>query len=183
GPARFSTRIDFWATADGGRSWMKLQDGNGGTPPARLTLPGDGVFGIRIRPGGGVKPPEPGEDPDCVVEVDTTKPVVSLNAPTVSPEDGTMVLTWEASDKNLLSNAISLYYAARPEGPWELIVHAYKNTGVYRWDLPTGLAGPVYLRLEAADKAGNVGRYELPTPVALETGKQRVKVIGVGPAK
>ena len=27
------------------------------------------------------------------------------------------------------------------------------------------------------------GRYELPTPVALETGKQRVKVIGVGPAK
>ena len=94
-----------------------------------------------------------------------------------------MVLTWEASDKNLLSNAVSLYYASRPEGPWEVIVHGYKNTGVYRWDLPTGLAGPVYLRLEAADKAGNVGRYELPTPVALETGKQRVKVIGVGPAK
>jgi len=183
GPGRFASRIDFWATADGGRTWTKLQDGNGGTPPAKLALPGDGVFGIRIRPGGGVKPPEPGEDPDCVVEVDTSKPVVMLNAPTVGADDGVMVLTWEASDKNLLSNAVSLYYASRPEGPWEVIVHGYKNTGVYRWDLPTGLAGPVYLRLEAADKAGNVGRYELPTPVALETGKQRVKVIGVGPAK
>ena len=46
-----------------------------------------------------------------------------------------------------------------------------------------GLTGPVYLRVEAADRAGNVGRYELPTPVALEVGKQRVKVIGVGPAQ
>jgi hypothetical protein len=183
GPAKFTSRIDFWATADAGRTWMKLQDANGGSPPAKLTLPADGVYGIRIRPGGGVKPPEPGEDPDCVIEVDTTKPVVTLNPPTVGADDGVMVITWEASDKHLLSNAINLYYAAKPEGPWEVIVHGYKNTGAYRWDLPTTLAGPIYLRLEAADKAGNVGRYDLPTPVALETGKQRVKVIGVGPAK
>jgi hypothetical protein len=183
GPAKFATRIDFWATADGGRSWMKVQDASGGSSPARLTLPGDGVYGIRIRPGGGVKPPEPGEDADCVVEVDTTRPVVTLNPPTVGAADGMMVITWEASDKHLLSNAINLYYASRPDGPWEVIVHGYKNTGSYRWDFPTTLPGPVYLRLEATDKAGNVGRYELPTPVALEGGKQRVKVIGVGPAK
>jgi hypothetical protein len=94
-----------------------------------------------------------------------------------------MMIGWEASDKHLLSNAVHLYYAPKPDGPWEVIVHGYKNTGSYRWTLPTTLAGPVYLRLEAADTAGNIGRHDLPIPVALDSGKQRVKVIGVGPAK
>ena len=145
-------------------------------------LPGDGIFGIRIRPGGGPKPPEPMEDPDCVVEVDTAKPVVSLTAPVLA-DDGVLLIGWTASDDNLVSNSINLYYAPKPAGPWEVIVSGYKNTGEYKWALPQGLTGPVYLRVEASDRAGNVGRYESPTPVALEVGKQRVKVIGVGPAQ
>jgi len=84
---------------------------------------------------------------------------------------------------NLVSNSINLYYAPKPAGPWQLIVTGYKNTGEYKWALPPGLTGPVYLRAEASDRAGNVGRYESPTPVSLEAGKQRVKVIGVGPAQ
>lgn len=181
GSARVASRIDFWATPDNGRTWVQLRDASGGLPPARLTLPSDGTFGIRIRPGGGAKPPEPGEDPDCQVEVDTTRPIVSLLPPSV--DEGTMTLSWTASDANLLSNAISLYYATRPDGPWEVIVAGYKNEGVYRWALPTGMTGPVYLRLEATDRAGNVGRAELPTPVALDAGKQRVKVLDVGPGR
>jgi hypothetical protein len=182
GPTRFPNKIDFWATPDGGRTWTQVRDLNGGIPPAKLMLPGDGVFGIRIRPGGGAKPPESMEDPDCVVEVDTTKPVVTLTAPALG-DDGVLVIGWTASDDNLLGNSINLYYAPRPAGPWEVIVTGYKNTGDYKWALPQGLTGPVYLRVEASDRAGNVGRYELPTPVALESGKQRVKVIGVGPAQ
>jgi len=183
GPARLTSRIDFWATSDGGRTWVPIKDTSGGSPPAKLTLPGDGVWGIRIRPGGGSRPPEPLEDPDCVVEVDTNKPSVSLGTPTVVAEEGMMVIGWTASDKNLLGNSINLYYATKADGPWEVIVSGYKNEGVYRWALPTALAGPVYLRVEASDRAGNIGRYDLPTPVALESGKQRVKVIGVGPAR
>ena len=182
GPTRYPNKIDFWATADGGRTWTQVKDLNGGIPPAKLSLPGDGVFGIRIRPGGGTKPPEPMEDPDCVVEVDTTKPIVSLTTPVLA-DDAVLVVGWTASDENLLGNSINLYYAPKPAGPWEVIVSGYKNTGDYKWALPAGLTGPVYLRVEAADRAGNVGRYELPTPVALESGKQRVKVIGVGPAQ
>ena len=182
GATRFPNRIDFWATADGGRTWTQVRDLNGGIPPAKVVLPADGVFGIRIRPGGGTKPPEPMEDPDCVVEVDTTKPIVGLTAPLLTDE-GVMSVGWTASDENLLGNSISLYYAPKPAGPWEVIVTGYKNTGEYKWALPAGLTGSVYLRVEASDRAGNVGRYELPTPVALESGKQRVKVLGVGPAQ
>jgi hypothetical protein len=183
GGARLTNRIDFWATPDGGRTWSKLQDASHGVPPAKLTLPSDGVFGIRIRPGGGSKPPEPGEDPDCVVEIDTTNPAVNLLPPTFSAEDRTMIMSWTAADTNLLSNSISIYYSLSKDGPWEVIVSGYKNEGVYRWTVPNTLTGPVYLRLEAMDRAGNVGRMELPTPVAIEVGKQRVKVIGVGPGQ
>jgi hypothetical protein len=183
GGARLTNRIDFWASADGGRSWTKMEDAARGVSPAKLTLPGDGVYGIRIRPGGGNRPPEPGEDPDCVVEIDTTNPAVNLLPPTFSSEEGTMILNWTASDKNLLSNAINLYWSLKPEGPWNVIVSGYKNEGVYRWTLPASLNGPVYLRLEAMDRAGNIGRVELPSPVELALGKQRVKVIGVGPGQ
>jgi hypothetical protein len=182
GPTRYPNKIDFWASTDGGRTWVQVKDLNGGIPPAKLALPGDGVFSLRIRPGAGPKPPEPMEDPDCVVEIDTTKPVVNMTAPALVDE-GVLVINWTASDENLLSNSINLYYAPKPAGPWEVIVSGYKNTGEYKWTLPQGLVGPVYLRAEASDRAGNVGRYELPTPVALEAGKQRVKVIGVGPGQ
>jgi len=94
-----------------------------------------------------------------------------------------MILTWTASDTNLLGNSINLYYASKADGPWNVIVSGYKNEGVYRWMVPANLTGPIYLRVEAMDRAGNVGRMELPTPVSVETGKQRVKVIGVGPGR
>ena len=114
GGARFASKIDFWATADRGRTWMQLKDSSGGSSPAKLTLPADGVYGIRIRPGGGIKSPEPGEEPDCMIEIDTTKPEVTLLPPSIGPEEGTMILSWTAADLNLVSNSISLYYATRP---------------------------------------------------------------------
>lgn len=181
--ARIASRIDFWATSDAGRTWTKLEDAAHGVAPAKLTMPGDGVFGVRIRPGGGSRPPEPGEDPDCIVEIDTTNPAVNLLPPTIATDEGTVVLSWTAADTNLLSNSINLYYASKLEGPWNVIVSGYKNEGVYKWTLPAGVSGPIYLRLEAMDRAGNVGRVESTTPVALDIGKQRVKVIGVGPGQ
>ena len=100
------------------------------------------MWGIRIRPGGGIKPPEPLEDPDCVVEIDTAKPSVSLGTPTVVTDEGTMIIGWTASDKHLLGNSINLYYSDKPEGPWEVIVSGYKNEGVYRWALPADVDWP-----------------------------------------
>jgi hypothetical protein len=181
GVVRASAKIDFWATNDSGRTWTKLRDESNGMPPAKLVLPGDGLYGIRIRPGGGAKPPEAGEEPDCEIEVDTTKPVVKMLQPTIgSGEDfGTAVLSWTATDKNLLSNSIRLMYATSPKGPWDVIVDGYKNDGLYRWAIPTGLTGPIYVRAEASDRAGNVGMHDLATPIEIETGKQRVKVIGI----
>lgn len=182
---RGDKRIDFWATADGGKTWIALRDDAAGVAPAKLTLPADGFYGIRIRPGAGSKPPEVGEDPDTVVEIDSTKPTVNLMQPTIGTgsDDGTMLITWTASDKNLLSNSVNLSYATKPDGQWDVIVSGYKNAGLYRWTMPSFLAGNVYVRLEVSDRAGNVGQHDLKSPVALETIKPRVKVLGVGASK
>ena len=182
---RGNNRIDFWATSDGGKTWIALRDEAAGVAPARLTLPNDGYFGIRIRPGAGSKPPEVGEDPDCVLEIDSTKPNVNLMQPTLGTgsDDGTMLITWTASDKNLLSNSVNLSYATKPNGPWEVIVSGYKNAGLYRWTMPSQLTGNIYVRLEATDRAGNVGQHDLKSPVAVETIKPRVKVLGVVASK
>ena len=55
-----------------------------------------------------------------MVEVDTTKPAVNLLQPTIGTgaDEGTMLITWTAADKNLLSNSVNLYYATQSEGPW-----------------------------------------------------------------
>ena len=62
-PARRAARFPTGSTSGRRRTaagpGAQVKDLNGGIPPAKLTLPADGVFGIRIRPGGGTKPPEP----------------------------------------------------------------------------------------------------------------------------
>lgn len=182
---RGNNRIDFWATQDQGKSWIALRDESAGVSPAKLTLPADGFYGIRIRPGAGSRPPEVGEDPDLVIEIDSTKPVVNLMQPVIGTgsDDGTMLISWTASDKNLLSNSVNLWYAHKPDGPWEVIVSGYKNAGQYRWTLPTQLSGNVFVRLEVSDRAGNVGQHDYKSPVTLETIKPRVTIVDVGPSK
>jgi hypothetical protein len=182
---RIPKSIDFWATPDSGRSWIQLRDQGTGNGSARLTLPADGLFGIRIRPGAGTHPPETGEEADLMVEIDTDKPVVSLPLPKLGSgdDDGVMLISWNASDKHLLSNSVNIQFATRPDGPWETIVNGYKNDGQYRWTMPPALSGNLYIRLEIADRAGNIGRADLSTPVSVEPLARRVKVLGIGPAK
>ena len=108
------------------------------------------------------------EDPDCVVEVDTTKPIVSLLTPSLG-DNGVMTIGWTAADENLLSNLINLYYAPKPAGPWK-IVSGYKNTGEYPWppggDDRSGLPACRSCRPRRQRRPSWP-----PTPVALEVGK------------
>ncbi|MEZ6140647.1 MAG: hypothetical protein R3B84_08755 [Zavarzinella sp.] len=185
GVVRVAARVDFWATKDNGRTWIPLRDESGGVSPAKLVLPGDGIYGIRIRPGSGSKPPEPGEEADCVIEVDTTLPTVNLLQPTLGTgsDDGTMLIVWTASDKNLVINSINLYYATHPEGPWKVIVQGHKNVGLYRWTMPSEVTGTLHLRMEASDHAGNVGKHDLRTVVPASGSAARVKILEITPGK
>lgn len=99
----------------------------------------------------------------------------------VGPDAGTITIQWMVQDKNLVADSLNLYYASRPDGNWTPIASGVRNEGSYRWLLPSGVGPEIYLRVEASDRAGNIGRGELRDPVALPQPK--VRVIGIGPSR
>jgi hypothetical protein len=176
-------RVEFWATRDEGRHWEKLVDETPGRSPAKLLLPGEGYFGIKARSNANNQQPAVGEAPDAYVEVDITKPVVTLLPATLGtgPELGTITLQWTAQDKNLVHDSIGLYYKTKNDTQWKPITSRIRNEGAFRWTVPQGIGAEVYLMVEARDRAGNVGRCELPDPINLPQPK--VTVLGVGPVQ
>jgi hypothetical protein len=94
---------------------------------------------------------------------------------------GTITIRWMAQDKNLAADSIAIFHASKPEGPWLPIITNFRNDGEYRWLLPSGIGSEIYVRVEATDRAGNVGQVETREPVPLPQPK--VKVLGIGPAR
>ncbi len=113
------------------------------------------------------------------MEVDLTKPVVKLLDVEIgrSPETGNLTITWTATDKHLGRQPITLSYAEKPEGPWTPIVSNLENTGRYVWRMPDGVPFQFLVRVEATDRAGNVGSAETPKPVAVDLAQP--KIIGI----
>ncbi len=176
-------KVEFWGTNDNAHSWFRLRDESGGHIPAKLMLPGDGVFGIRVKANCNGQSPHSGEAPDAWVEVDTTPPNVHLLPPTLGTgaDAGAITISWQVQDKNLMPDSINIYESSRPDGPWLSIAANVRNEGSYRWIIPAGIGPQVYFRLEATDRAGNVGRDDLHDPVAMPQPK--IRVIGIGPAQ
>lgn len=178
----------FWLTRDRGQTWEKLRDDNPGQSPARLVLPGEGVFGIaaRTRSGGEVeaKAPAAGDAVDSWVEVDSTKPTVELGGVRTAADDptGLTTISWTATDRNLTATPIALSYSTRADGPWLPIASSLRNEGVHRWNRPAG-GEAVWVRIEATDRAGNVGEHKrkLDGAPAPEAARPKVRVLGVGP--
>jgi hypothetical protein len=182
GPSGVS-KVDVWMTADKGASWQRLGEDADRRSPAEVDLPGEGLYGIRLAVtngnGFGGKPPAPGEAPTSWVEVDTTAPIAQLREIDPTTSGGKLELRWTVTDKNLGPEPIALYYATRREGPWLPIARNVKNDSCYHWEFPRDVGGQFFVRLEAADQAGNVSRCETPTPVVLDMTEPRALVVGI----
>jgi len=183
GPSGIAS-VELWMTRDG-KSWSKLGEDEDRISPIVARLPGEGVYGltlvVRNGVGNGQPPPRAGDPPQLWLEVDLTPPRVQILGcePARGGENGLLTVTWSASDKNLASRPISLYYATRPEGPWTTIVSGLDNTGKYVWRIPNGTPYQFYVRVEAVDRAGNVGTAETPKPVIVDLSVPRGRLLGI----
>jgi hypothetical protein len=176
--------VELYLTRDEGQSWEHYADDADLRPPMTVTLPGDGVFGLRLivrsRAGLGARPPRPGDLPDLRIQVDTRPPVAHLEYPQVDPQRrDALTLTWTASDDNLGPNPITLEWAERPDGIWNKIVKDYSNSGRYAWVLPRDLPYRVYLRLTVRDLAGNVAVDESREAVSVDLHEPEVRLKGL----
>jgi hypothetical protein len=188
GPSGVST-IELWCTQDG-RGWFRTPQVKSGSdrPPLVFEVNGEGVYGFTLVAKSGVglgeQPPQVGDRPQVWVEVDLTKPVVTLQNVIVGrgPDKGKLTVLWTAHDKNLGSDPITLSYAQQPAGPWTPLAAKIPNTGRYIWSMPEQVPYQFLVRVEAADLAGNIGEAITPNLVKVDLSQPKAHILQVEPA-
>lgn len=195
---------DIYVTLDKGASWKKMPGGDVPItlPPGADThgtdsvsgsvsvqLPAEGIIygfivAVKSKAGLAPPPPKPGDPPEVLVELDTTAPKGQLFRPLPDArQPNTLLLAWEAKDRNLADTPITLEWAEQKDGPWNAIGEGpLPNTGQYPWRLPDHLPPRVYLRLTMRDLAGNEARAQTDKPELIDLSVPQTKIIRVEPA-
>jgi len=190
GPSGVSL-VELWYTQDG-RSWNKYvgrfgEDGN--LKNIAFDVAGEGLYGLTLVAKSGVglgdRPPQIGDRPQVWIEVDLTKPTVQLQNAVVGAgaDKGKLSIAWIARDQNLGREPITLSYAENAAGPWTPFAEKLANSGRYVWTLPErGIPYQFHLKVEAADRAGNIGEAITENPVKVDLSQPKVKILNVEPA-
>jgi hypothetical protein len=184
--------VELWFTQDG-RSWNRYplpKSGDGSDPPRPLVFDvnAEGIYGFTLLAKSGVglgeRPPQLGDRPQIWVEVDLTKPDVHLRQVIVGQgsDKGKLSISWTARDKNLGRSPITLSYAQKADGPWTPIAEHLTNTGRYVWKMPETVPYQFFIRVEAADEAGNVGTAVTRDMVRVDLSLPRVRILSVDAA-
>lgn len=180
-------KVELWGTDNAGRSWRRYAVDSDNRSPITAVVPSAGNYGFRVlvQSVGGLEalPPEPGDQPDLLVLVDTEPPQVQLGA--VHQGEGYfndhLVINWQAADPNMAAQPISLSYSSRPQGPWLPIATSLDNTGRYAWRLQRHLPNALLVRLEVRDAAGNVATSTTPQPLPLHLPQAAGRIRAVRP--
>jgi hypothetical protein len=148
----------------------------------------EGLYGFFLLPHSGVgladREPGKGDPPRFFVEVDTTKPVVTLEpVKLVHQGEGSYLdIKWKATDKNLNPRPIDIEYSETgKEGTWMEVAHALDNTGRYTWPVPTVKPFKFFVRVRAVDRAGNSGEDVTKEQVTVDLVTPQVEIERVEP--
>jgi hypothetical protein len=197
GPSGVSS-VELWYTLQQGRSWAKLTEypidlknpmEARDTKKLTFEVNDEGVYGITLVAKSGVglgdRPPQPGERPHFWIEVDLTKPVVQLQEVKVGTgfDKGKLTIDWKATDKNLGFNPIKLSYADDKAGQWTTIAEKLGNSGRYIWRMPEALPFQFYVKVEASDRAGNVGEGLTADRVKVDLSQPKAKILDIVPGQ
>ena len=183
GPSGVSA-VELWATRDG-RAWARYSNEPPPSGPLVVQVAEEGKYGfaVVVRNGVGERSPAPktGDVPQMWVVVDETKPAVKLHEAVAGrgPDAGKLTVSWTATDERLAARPVSLSIATRPQGPWTPVALSLENTGKHVWNMPKDHPYEFFVRVEAMDKAGNVGAATTPTPVKVDQARPRGVITGI----
>lgn len=184
-PNATSLRVELWSTRDGGLSWQKAAVDDDDKSPINVVLPAAGLYGFRLEivpdaPDVGTGP-RPGDTAESWIGIDEDPPHVELlGATRVSETDASgIVIRYMSRDQLPAPKTARLFFSPNPEGPWATIATAIDNQGEYRWQPDRATPARVYLRIEVADAAGNVGAATSPEPVTVSTTRVVGRLGGV----
>jgi hypothetical protein len=186
-------KVEVWMTRDM-RQWSKYRDDAPADPSSnggyQLTVTSAGRWGFTLRPVSGVgraaPAPSVNEQPQIWINVDETLPLVRILDVKVGEgaDDGTITVSYEATDAWMKDKPISIYYAetkdAKPD-QWKLIEGNLANTGTAKLQIKEKL-GQVFefwLHVTAVDEAGNVGQAAWKDSVKVDTLEPKATITNV----
>ena len=180
-------KVEAYATKDNGKTWQHVAGDTSKASAIELTFAEDGLYGVMLVVSTAAQPgtlPTEADQADWWIEVDTVGPEVRLESatPGVNDDAGLLMLSWSVKDKNLAPDSVELSWSTTHEGPWRSIAKGLRSDNQYRWAVPREAAGKCFLKIEATDRAGNVGRFVSPQAVATEQPKPRARMLGINPS-
>lgn len=179
-------RVDLWMTRDG-RNWNAWGNDPDNQSPFPVEVQNEGRYGFRIvvhsKDGLTGQGPSTGDDADMWVLVDTQSPLTHISSVPYGRgnEAGRLVINYSVSDNQLTLRPITLAYSDSPQGPWNLIGEGLRNEGRYVWKPKTDVPDQIFLRIEALDKAANVGVHVLNQAIDVSGLVPRGTIRGVSP--
>jgi hypothetical protein len=177
--------VDLYITEDDGRSWFHYGSDPDRKSPFSVRVEKSGQYGFAIRARSGIglsdDPPQPGNRPEIIVVVDDVAPrprLGSLNQGQGVTHNQVM-LSWVLLDGDLPEQSVMLSRAYSPTGPWEPISGWIENTGRYLWSVDQTFERPVYIRIEARDLAGNIGKADSDQPLHIDLTRPTARILDV----
>lgn len=179
--------VELWGTEDGGRTWQQWGSDPDRQSPFDVQVGNDGMFGFRMVIVGAnglvSNRPKDGDSADVWINVDTSVPSAKITRAVYGegPEDGMLVIDYKCQDGHLVDRPIALSFSETIDGPWNTIATGLKNTGIYLWKANPNLPEHIYIRIEAVDKAGNIGAHRLDLPIDTKGLAPRGRIQGFRP--
>lgn len=179
--------VELWGTEDGGSTWQKWGSDPDRQSPFDVQVANDGLFGFRmviVSQNGKVNNrPKNGDSADAWINVDVNQPSAKITRAVYGDghEAGMLVIDYTCTDENLHDRPITLSYSETQSGPWVTVASGLKNTGIYLWKADSNLPENIFLKLEAVDKAGNVGAHTLDLPINVQGLSPRGRIQGFRP--
>ncbi|WP_148619008.1 hypothetical protein [Mariniblastus fucicola] len=180
-------QIDLWMTRDRGRTWKLWGQDPDNVSPFPVEVVEEGIYGFRIvvrsKDGLAGRGPMRGEEADMWVQVDVTAPLVKITSVPYGrgEEAGQLVINYAVTDSNLTLRPNRLLWSTNPDGPWTTIEENLRNDGRLLWKPRRNVPQRIFLRLESADRAGNVGVHNLEQAIDISGLIPRGTIFGVVP--
>ena len=180
-------QIDLWMTRDRGQTWKLWGQDPDNVSPFPVEVSEEGVYGFRIvvrsKDGLAGRGPVRGEEADMWVQVDVTAPLVKITSVPYGrgSEAGQLVINYAASDSNLVLRPNRILWSTNPDGPWTTIEENLRNDDRLLWKPGQNVPKRIFLRIETADRAGNVGIHNLEQAIDISGLIPRGTIFGVVP--
>ena len=180
-------KVVLWMTRDDGQTWKTWGTDPDRRSPFPVEVTQQGRYGFRIvvqsKDGLTGQGPSSGDDADIWIVVDTTAPLAQITSVPYGrgAEAGKLIINYKVADPLLTLRPITISYAANPAGPWEIIKEGARNDDRFAWKVSREVPEQIFLKIEAIDRAGNIGTHVLSQAVDVSGLVPRGTIHGVTP--